>query len=180
MNECDKAGQDAKSKGKRKVREASSGSEASETLCDSQSPASVSTPPIVSPSSEPVHDRSDADYQYLPVRSEELGRQPYQYNYNPGVHDYPAANYSQYPTEAPGWNLTPTNAAAPQSLTAQLNSPLNEDPAASDGFLRTLAVMASNQAGDFMQAAQSMSAPSNFTSGENVLGMWSNMSGNMQ
>ena len=170
----DKSGQNVQNKGKGKVRESSSGSEASDTLRDSQSPLSASTPPVVSPSSGPVYHAQGENYQYLPVRSEDLGRQPYPYDYSPGVPEYQAAGYSQY-QGAPAWNFNPAN-AAPQGMAQQFNG----EPAASDGLLRTLAAMAGNQAGGFMQAAQNAPAPADFASGENVLGMWSNLSGNMQ
>ncbi|EKM61282.1 uncharacterized protein PHACADRAFT_247779 [Phanerochaete carnosa HHB-10118-sp] len=179
-NDCSKTKLDAKGKGKGNVREASISSEASETLRDSQSPAS-STLSTFPASNKVKYDGSAESYEYLPVRSEDLGRQPYQYEYNRGMPGYPTNDYGQYPG-APAWGFSPTN-TVPQDTTV-FNSPFNGDPTASDGFMRTLATMAGatvaiHQPGGFMQAAQSVS-PSDVSNGENMLGMLSNLSGNMQ
>lgn len=181
-DDCSETKHDAKGKSRGNVREASIISEASETLRDSQSPTS-STPLTFPASNKPKYDSSAEGYEYLPVRSEDLGRQPYQYEYNRGMPGYPTNDYGQYPEAPPVWGFSPTN-TVPQDNTAQINSPFNGDPAVSDGFMRTLATMAgatmaNHQPGGFTQAAQSM-LPSDFSSGENVLGMLSNLSGNMQ
>ncbi|GJE87560.1 fungal-specific transcription factor domain-containing protein [Phanerochaete sordida] len=168
---CDKVKAFAEGTATAAARESSIPSEASSTLRDSQSPAS-STTPAYAASNTPEYASAAGSYEYLPVRSEDLSRQPYQYDYNREMPAYPVDTFAEYPAAAPAWTYSPS-APAPQDVAAQHGGPFHSGPAAPDGFLRTLA-------GGFMQAAQGVPTPADGAGGENMLGMWSNMSGNMQ
>lgn len=116
------------------------------------------------------------NYAFLPVRSEDLGR--LHFEFNPSL---PASSPSYPEAGAAAWDLGhspahPQNISTPAAIPAQPNT----SPPPTDGFLRTLAAMSGNGAEDLPQSVPPMAIPMDMSSGENMLGMWSSMSGNMQ
>jgi hypothetical protein len=135
-------------------------------------------PPAVpaTPSAESYAIHSSDNYQYLPVRSEDLGRQPVPYEFNPQLPEMPS--YSQLPSNS--WNAAPGH-AMPQAMNSSLDmGAQGHMGSSSDGFLRTLAAMSGGDSRDTsQQQGQYMAASGEYSAGENMLGMWSSMSGNI-
>lgn len=153
--------------------------ETSTNVRSTESPASSvlltpapTVPQAYAPPAEP--------HRYLPVRSEDLGRQPMHFEFNTDVPAYSTAAYGQ-PMPANGaWHL----GAIPQNMQAPMIIPeqVNPDPQSSDGFLRALAAMSNGDPNQFIPPAQqSMSAPAAMPAGgESVLGMWTTVPGTIQ
>ena len=136
-----------------------------------QPPTIPAPPPMVQFDSK----RGIENHAFLPVRSEDLGRQPFHFDFIPQP---PASSHGPHAGNAPAaWDRS----VLAQNIPASMDVPpqLNAAPLPPDGFLRTLAAMSGDGAGSMLQSAPNMAVPIDMAGGDNILGMWSSMSGNM-
>ena len=141
----------------------------------SRQPMVAAPPPVVKMNGDRRVDSST----FLPVRSEELGRYSLHFDYNLSL---PTPDHLEYPeSPAAAWNLGRSPMLAqnpPASVT--LPAQLNTHPPPPDGFLRTLAAMSGNVGSEDLPSVPTMTVPMDMSGGENMLGMWSSVSANMQ